>query len=77
MKANIRVEHQTLSRLPKSQALIFTMRTYITPLSQVKAEGLGPALADAVEGLDANGKAMAEYKRRGEWGEVVGEYLRS
>ncbi|RPA83071.1 hypothetical protein BJ508DRAFT_324945 [Ascobolus immersus RN42] len=76
-QANLRVEHQTLSRLPESQALIFTMRTYITPLSQIKAEGLGAALADACEGLDANGKEMAEYKRRGEWGEVVGEYLRS
>lgn len=76
-RANLRVEHQTLSRLAKTKGLVFTIKSYIYPLRQIKEEGLGDALATASEGMGPDRCPMAEYKRRGEWGEVVSEYLRS
>ena len=32
-RLHLRVERQTLSRLPKSNAVLFTIRTYMDPLS--------------------------------------------
>jgi Protein of unknown function (DUF3445) len=73
----LRCERQTLHRLEKTGALLFAFKTYVYPLSQVKEEGLGPAMADAVEGL-AKGSVpgMRVYKRSVVWGPKVKEYLR-
>ncbi|KAF3931281.1 hypothetical protein ABW19_dt0203270 [Dactylella cylindrospora] len=51
-KTYLRVERQTLLRLPKSKAMIFFVKTYLTPLSEIKAEGQGEALATAIEDVD-------------------------
>lgn len=74
----MRVELQTLSRLPRTKALAFSFKTYLYPLKDVKGEGLGPQLADAIEGLKkGNAPKMWLYKGGVRWGKSVIEYLRS
>lgn len=69
---------QTLSRLPQTQALLFSFKTYLTPVAEVKAEGSGPAFADAIEGLaKGNAPGMWRYKGAVRWGPEVCAYLRS
>lgn len=70
----MRCERQILTRLPKSRANIMLVRTYLFPLKSIKAEGLGPELAYAVESLPDD---LAFYKRRQVWGDAVCQYLRS
>ena len=55
-----RVERQTLRRLPRTRAVLFTIRTYRTPLSDVVAS---PARAhDLAATLRTCSPALAEYK---------------
>ncbi|KAF8415876.1 hypothetical protein EV426DRAFT_628728 [Tirmania nivea] len=35
-QAHLRVEYQTMTRLPNTQAVVFTSRTYLTPLAQIR-----------------------------------------
>lgn len=35
-QAQLRVEYQTITRLPNTQAIVFTIRTYLTPLGQIR-----------------------------------------
>jgi hypothetical protein len=74
----LRCERQTLHRLPKTKALVFMFKTYQYTIDEVKEEGSGPELADAIPGL-AEGSVpdMAYYKRQVVWGDKVVEYLRS
>lgn len=69
----VRSERQVLTRLPKSRAVIMLVRTYLTPVKDVKARGLGETLAHAIESLPDD---LAFYKRREVWGDAVKEYLR-
>lgn len=74
----LRCERQTLHRLPKTKALVFAFKTYQYTLDEVKAEGSGPALAEAIAGLgQGNSPGMAFYKRGVVWGDKVIEYLKS
>ena len=74
----LRCERQTLHRLPKSEALVFAFKTYMYSIKQIKEEGLGEELAEAIDGLKkGNTPAMHYYKRGAEWGEAVKRYLRS
>jgi hypothetical protein len=52
-------------------------QTYTYPLSEVRDEGSGEAMAEAIDGL-ASGSVprMAIYKRQVVWGEKVKAYLR-
>ncbi|KAI5858599.1 hypothetical protein BZA05DRAFT_381830 [Tricharina praecox] len=71
----LRVERQTLWKLPGTGAVVFGIKTYTTPLSEIKAEdGEAERLAQAVEGL---GDDMGRYKARGVWGKTVLDYLRN
>lgn len=58
----LRVERQTIWKLPNSGGVVFGIKTYITPLSTIKAEGEGPALAHAIESRFGTGMhgALAE-----------------
>ncbi|KAA1466040.1 hypothetical protein DENSPDRAFT_876198 [Dentipellis sp. KUC8613] len=48
----LRTEHQTLRRLPKTGAIVFTIRTYSTPVEQMAREaGVPGRLAGAVRGM--------------------------
>ncbi|KAI0871703.1 hypothetical protein GGS24DRAFT_492025 [Hypoxylon argillaceum] len=68
----LRVEHQTLTKLPRTSAVIFTVRSYMTPLHQVKAEGDGKALAQAIESMP---EGLGHYKMRQFWGSKVLPWL--
>ncbi|ETS88263.1 hypothetical protein PFICI_02091 [Pestalotiopsis fici W106-1] len=77
-QARLRVELQTLSRLPRTRALLFSFKTYTYPLADIKSEGLGPQLAEAIEGLKTgNAEGMWTYKGGVRWGKSVCEYLRA
>lgn len=69
-----RSERQTLTKLPKTGAMVFTIRTYMLPLSAIKAEGpeVCERLIGQIKGLPAD---IAEYKRANEWGPAVIQYL--
>lgn len=67
-----------LHRLPKTKALLFNFKTYLYPLKDIKDEGLGEELAQAIDGLkEGSVPGMHFYKRGVVWGEAVKQYLRS
>jgi hypothetical protein len=67
-----------LHRLPQTKALVFSFKTYMYPLKDIKDEGLGEELAQAIDGLkEGSVPAMHFYKRGVIWGKAVKEYLRS
>ncbi|QSZ28624.1 hypothetical protein DSL72_003123 [Monilinia vaccinii-corymbosi] len=75
---HLRCERQLLHRLPQTKALVFSVKTYLTPLTQVKEEGLGEELAEAIDGLRKGSvPEVHDYKRGVVWGEKVKAYLRS
>ena len=77
-QTNLRCERQLVHRLPETKALVFSLKTYLTPITQIKEEGLGEQLAEAVDGLKkGNVPEIHRYKKSGVWGEKVKEYLRS
>ncbi|KAF3275628.1 hypothetical protein TWF132_002665 [Orbilia oligospora] len=73
-KTYLRVERQVLLRLPVSRDIVFFVRTYMTPLARIKAEGQGEALATAIDGFP---ERLGVYKRRIVWGKAVQEALRA
>lgn len=74
----LRSERQTLFRLPKSKALVFSFKTYQYRLEDVKRDGYAEELAEAMEGLaKGNVPEMDFYKRGVVWRKKVVEYLRS
>ena len=67
-----------LHRLPQSKALVFSFKTYLYPLRDIKDEGLGEELSQAIEGLkEGSVPGMHFYKRGVVWGEEVKRFLRS
>lgn len=73
----LRSERQTLHRLENTGALVFAFKTYMYPLPEVKAKGLGEEMAEAAEGLwKGSVPAMAVYKRGVVWASKVVDYLR-
>jgi hypothetical protein len=74
----LRSERQMLHRLPETKALVFSFKTYLYHLSDIREEGLGEELAQAIDGLkEGSVPAMHFYKRGVVWGEAVKGYLRS
>lgn len=72
------MELQTLMRLPRTKSILFAFKTYMYPLSDLKEEGLGPDLADAIEGLKkGNAPGMWVYKGSVHWAERLCTYLRA
>lgn len=68
-----RSERQSLRRLPKSGGVVFTIRTYFHPITEVvKERGVPGRLASAVRSW---GDDVARYKGRERYGEVLLEYL--
>jgi hypothetical protein len=70
----LRVERQTLTRLRNSRAVIFTVRSFMKPLAQVKAEGDGKALAAAIRSMP---EKLGDYKKRPFWDQEVFDFLES
>ena len=72
-----RSELQTLSRLPRTQAILFNFKTYLENIRGIKDEGRGPEFADAIEGLTkGNTPDMWNYKGAHRWADDVIRYLR-
>ena len=72
------MELQTLTRLPKTKALLFSFKTYLYPVRELKEEGIGEEIAEAIEGLGkGNAPGMWKYKGTVRWGKRVCEYLRA
>ncbi|KAI0018442.1 hypothetical protein F4780DRAFT_751555 [Xylariomycetidae sp. FL0641] len=68
-----RSERQTLRRLPRSGAVVFTIRTYFHPITEVAEEDYVPGrLASAVRSW---GDDVSKYKGKEQYGEVLLEYL--
>jgi len=82
-KVHLRIEAQTLHRLPQTRALVFSFKTYLYPLGDIKdetgdgGEDVAEELAQAIEGLQKGSvPEMWTYKRGVVWGERVIEFLR-
>ncbi|KAJ5895255.1 hypothetical protein N7495_006946 [Penicillium taxi] len=76
--ACVRSERQTVHRLPQSGAICFCFKSFIYPLTDIKAEGWGEELSQAIDGLQKGSvPEIHHYKRAGVWGEAVKAYLRS
>ncbi|UNI25001.1 Dextrin dextranase [Purpureocillium takamizusanense] len=68
-----RSERQTLRRLPRTGAIVFTIRTYFAPITEIAEEDCVPGrLASAVRSWD---EWVGEYKGRDKYGEILLEYL--
>ncbi len=71
----LRVERETIRRFAPSNAVLFTIRTYVTPIPEVAADGATAArLADALAGLPPDVQA---YKDVATFGRSLVEYLRA
>ncbi|KAG5654646.1 hypothetical protein H0H81_009894 [Sphagnurus paluster] len=71
----LRTERQTLRRLARSGAIVFTIRTYMTPIERLSKEpGVARRLASALRGW---GEDIGAYKGKpgGGWWDVVLDYL--
>ena len=69
----LRCEHHTLTCLPKTGVVVFTVRSYLYPLSDIKVEGSGPELADACDSMP---EKFGIYKNRTTWGATLCDWLR-
>ncbi|EMT70013.1 hypothetical protein ACKRZS_011310 [Fusarium odoratissimum] len=68
-----RSERQSLRRLPKTGGVVFTIRTYFHPVTEIAQEDHVPGrLASAVRSWDDK---VANYKGKQKYGEVLLEYL--
>jgi hypothetical protein len=77
-KCALRIERQTLHRLEQTGAIVFGFKTFLEPISDIKKQGNGPALAEALAGLSKGSvPAVHVYKEGVIWGEPLVEYLTS
>jgi alpha-1,2-mannosyltransferase len=68
-----RSERQSLRRLPKSGAVVFTIRTYFEPITEIVKEPYVPGrLASAIRSW---GDDVSRYKGKQKYEEVLLEYL--
>lgn len=68
-----RSERQTLRRLPKTRAVVFTIRTYLVPVTEMAKEPYVPGrLASAVRSWD---ELVSNYKGKEEYAAVLLDYL--
>ncbi len=71
---HIRYERQTLRRLPRTAAVLFLVRTYLTPVTDLCGEKDNlHALRSAIEAWP---EEIAKYKGKHVWGEVFGAWCK-
>jgi hypothetical protein len=69
----LRTERQTLRRLPKSGAVVFTIRTYTFPVTELATErGVPARMASAIRSWPED---VAKYKAQVRYRDVLLEYL--
>ncbi|KAL1594119.1 hypothetical protein SLS59_008953 [Nothophoma quercina] len=72
----LRCERQTVHRLPRSRAVVFAFKTYQYPISELRDEGSGLALSEAIDGMGTgSAPEMTVYKRQVVWGEKIKRFL--
>ncbi|KDN60086.1 hypothetical protein CSUB01_06352 [Colletotrichum sublineola] len=70
---HFRSERQSMRRLPKTKAVVFTIRTYFHPITELVSEDYVPGrLASAIRSWDDK---VANYKGRESFEKVLLEYL--
>ncbi|KAL8680720.1 MAG: hypothetical protein Q9186_003119 [Xanthomendoza sp. 1 TL-2023] len=69
----LRIERQSLARLPETRAIAFCVRHYVYPLEDIKKEGNGDELADEIQSMP---QKLGYYKRRPFWQRDVDMFLR-
>lgn len=69
----LRIERQTLVCLPESKSIVFCIRQYLTPIQEIKAEGNGQVLIEAIESMPVK---LGYYKKRPFWERDVCNFLR-
>lgn len=73
----MRTERETVRRLPRSGAILFTIRTYLTPVEQLGREpGIPGKLASSLRGWGTD-VGIYKGKERGSWWNVLVGYLDS
>ncbi|KAI0069173.1 hypothetical protein BV25DRAFT_1834202 [Artomyces pyxidatus] len=69
----LRAEHQTLRRLPRSGAIVFTIRTYLTPIEELGREsGIPGRLASAVRGVQG---VVWSHRKQVKYEQALLDYL--
>ncbi|KAJ5421409.1 Protein of unknown function DUF3445 [Penicillium cf. griseofulvum] len=70
---HFRSERQTLRRLPRSGAILFTIRTYFEPVTKLAQEPYIPGrLAEAIRNWD---ETVSYYKGKSSWDKILMPYL--
>ena len=70
---HLRVERETLRRMPLTGCVLFTIRTYVCPIGTVPCPDDAAALADAIDAMPGD---VAEYKQLDRVGPSVSRWLR-
>lgn len=70
----LRTERQTLRRLPHTGAIVFTIRTYVVPVTELAKEGLAGRFASAVRSWPED---VQRYKGKALYGDILIRYLES
>jgi hypothetical protein len=70
----LRVERETLRRFPRTNCVLFTIRTYIEPLDVVATPAARQRLADALDAMPAD---VREYKDLEDEAEHIVSHLRA
>ncbi|KAJ5765281.1 hypothetical protein N7520_004840 [Penicillium odoratum] len=66
----IRRERQTFRRLPRTNAIVFGVKTYLTPISQLPMQ----ELENLAKEMETWPEYVSEYKGKDVWGKKVLEY---
>ncbi|PLN76116.1 hypothetical protein BDW42DRAFT_179381 [Aspergillus taichungensis] len=70
---HFRSERQTVRRLPRSGAILFTIRTYFEPVTAIAKEAHVPGrLAEAIRAWD---ETVSTYKGKSHWDQILLPYL--
>lgn len=70
---HLRVERQVLQRLPKSRDLLFSIRTYVTPITKVTEDkDIARALRTSVSSF---GVDVARYKNKALWNDILQKHI--
>ena len=74
----VRCEQQTFFKLPETEAMLLFIRSSVYPLSEIKHDGLGEELANAIDVLRLYNDPHLFDCRVGEaWAKLVADYLRA
>lgn len=73
-QVHYRSERQVLTKLPKSKAVVFTIKTYLHPFSEFEEQSpiVAETLAGAIRGFPPD---IAQYKNSVQWGPAALHYL--